>query len=238
MRSPNAKLLKTRKIIRNVASQGYSAVSRKMSVYIKNKVAKFELINEEHLVAKSNADRLTDAGGVQGGTLYLTNQRIAFCATPGVSHTIGGAFAAKVYDQIEIKFEGQLGEIEVRQWGPWKMLFVRGSNTKVAVPKTILRVLDPNLVVNDNDTGVGGNKRIAAGICGILFGSFGIHKFILGYTAQGVITLAISLLGGAISGGALSVIMSIIGLIEGIKYLCTQSEKFEQEYFTGKRGWF
>lgn len=109
---------------------------------LSKKVAKFELRNDEHLIAKSNADRLTNAGGVQGGTLYLTNQRIAFCATPGVSHTIGGAFAAKAYDQTEIKFEGQLSDIEVKRWGLWKMLFVRGENTKIAIPKTILRALE------------------------------------------------------------------------------------------------
>ena len=33
---------------------------------------------------------------------------------------------------------------------------------------------------------VSGNK-IAAGICGILLGSLGIHKFILGYSKEGLI---------------------------------------------------
>ena len=201
-------------------------------------MAKFDLRNDEHLIAKSNADRLTNAGGVQGGTLYLTNQRIAFCATHGVSHTLGGAFAAKAYDQTEIKFEGQLSEIEVKQRGPWKMLFLKGENTKVAIPKTILRALDPSLVVSNNENEAAGSKKVAAGICGILFGAFGIHKFILGYTVEGAIMLAISLLGGAISGGALTMVMSIIGLVEGIKYLCTPAEKFGEKYVAGKRGWF
>jgi TM2 domain-containing membrane protein YozV len=201
-------------------------------------VSKFELRHDEHLIAKSNADRLTNAGGVQGGTLYLTNQRIAFCATPGVSHIIGGAFAAKAYDQTEIKFEGRLGEIEIRQWGVWKMLFVKGENTKIAIPKAILRVLDTSLVVSNNDNKATGSKKIAAGVCGILLGSFGIHKFVLGYPVQGAIMLATSLLGGAMSGGALTIAMSIVGLIEGIKYLCTPAVQFEEEYVVGQRGWF
>jgi len=200
-------------------------------------MATFELADGEHLVAKSNADRITNAGGVQGGTLYLTSERIAFCATPGVSHTIGGAFAAKAYDQTEIKFEGKLSEVEIKRWGAWKMLFISGENTKIAVPKAILRAIDPSLITQ-NEGSESDGKKIAAGICGILFGAFGIHKFILGYTPQGLIMLGVSLIGGAVSGGALTMVVSILGIVEGIKYLCTSSEKFEDKYVVRKRGWF
>ena len=31
------------------------------------------------------------------------------------------------------------------------------------------------------------NKKLAAGLLGILLGSFGIHKFVLGYTKAGLI---------------------------------------------------
>src|SRR5215471_16164759 len=33
------------------------------------------------------------------------------------------------------------------------------------------------------------SNKIAAGVCGILLGAFGVHKFILGYTRAGLIML-------------------------------------------------
>jgi TM2 domain-containing membrane protein YozV len=38
------------------------------------------------------------------------------------------------------------------------------------------------------------NQKMAAGICAILLGALGVHKFILGYTTEGVIMLLVSLL--------------------------------------------
>ncbi len=78
------------------------------------------------------------------------------------------------------------------------------------------------------------SKKLAAGICGILLGALGIHKFILGYTQEGVIMLLVSLL----SCGILSPIMGIIGLIEGIMYLTKSDEEFVSTYVTSKKGWF
>jgi len=37
------------------------------------------------------------------------------------------------------------------------------------------------------------DRKIAAGICGILFGVFGVHKFVLGYITEGVIMAAATL---------------------------------------------
>ena len=78
------------------------------------------------------------------------------------------------------------------------------------------------------------SNRVAAGICGILLGSLGIHKFILGMTKEGVIMLLVSLLTCGIGAG----VMGIIGLIEGIIYLCASEEQFYQTYTIGKKGWF
>ena len=80
----------------------------------------------------------------------------------------------------------------------------------------------------------GADKKIAAGICGILLGALGIHKFILGYTKEGVIMLLVSIL--TLGFGA--AIMGIIGLIEGILYLTKSDEEFVSTYITGKKGWF
>jgi TM2 domain-containing membrane protein YozV len=77
-------------------------------------------------------------------------------------------------------------------------------------------------------------KKMAAGICGILLGSLGIHKFILGLTTPGVIMLLVSLL----TCGIAYPIMHIIGLIEGIMYLMKSDEEFYQLYAVEKKGWF
>ena len=81
-------------------------------------------------------------------------------------------------------------------------------------------------------------KKILAGILGILLGSLGIHKFILGYTREGVIMILITLVGGICTCGAASGVMHIIGIIEGVIYLTKSDEEFEQAYVHNKKGWF
>ena len=78
------------------------------------------------------------------------------------------------------------------------------------------------------------SKKVAAGICGILLGSLGIHKFVLGLTTPGVIMLLVTVLTCGLGG----IVMGIIGLIEGILYLTKTDEEFYQVYSVEKRGWF
>ena len=86
------------------------------------------------------------------------------------------------------------------------------------------------------------NKKVVAGICAILLGGLGVHKFILGYTNEGVIMLVISVLGIALSCFVIpifgSIAISTIGLIEGIIYLTKTDEDFYQTYQVNKKGWF
>ncbi|HKK19284.1 MAG TPA: TM2 domain-containing protein [Opitutales bacterium] len=82
----------------------------------------------------------------------------------------------------------------------------------------------------------GAEKKIVAGILAILIGSLGIHKFVLGYTKEGVIMLLVTILGAIIFVGPM--IMWIIGLIEGIMYLTKSDEEFVATYIEGKKGWF
>jgi TM2 domain-containing membrane protein YozV len=82
--------------------------------------------------------------------------------------------------------------------------------------------------------GADASKKVAAGICGILIGSLGIHKFVLGYTTEGAIMLAVSVLTCFIA----SPIMGIIGLIEGITYLTKSDREFVDTYVNAKKGWF
>ncbi len=69
---------------------------------------------------------------------------------------------------------------------------------------------------------------------GILLGQFGVHKFYLGYTTEGLIMLAVTIL----SFGVLSWVPWIIGIIEGIIYLTLDEQQFCSTYVYGKKGWF
>jgi TM2 domain-containing membrane protein YozV len=80
-----------------------------------------------------------------------------------------------------------------------------------------------------SDKPPGAEKKIVAGILGILLGGLGIHKFYLGYTKEGIIQIVLLFLCG---------IGSLIGLIEGIIYLTKSDEDFVKTYITGKKGWF
>ena len=83
----------------------------------------------------------------------------------------------------------------------------------------------------------GAEKKIVAGICGILFGSFGIHKFILGYPTEGVIMLLVSVFGGSMTCWGTTGVMGLIGLIEGIIYLTKSDEEFVDTYLTNRKDW-
>jgi len=78
------------------------------------------------------------------------------------------------------------------------------------------------------------SKKIAAGICGILLGTLGIHKFILGYTGAGMVMLLVSVLSCGIAGP----VIHLIGLIEGIIYLTKSDEEFVRVYIDGRKEWF
>jgi TM2 domain-containing membrane protein YozV len=76
----------------------------------------------------------------------------------------------------------------------------------------------------------GADKKIAAGICGILLGGLGVHKFILGYTKEGIIQIIITICTCGFG--------SLLGLIEGIIYLTKSDEDFSRIYVQNKKGWF
>jgi TM2 domain-containing membrane protein YozV len=82
------------------------------------------------------------------------------------------------------------------------------------------------------------SNKIPAGICGILLGGFGIHKFILGYTGAGLVMLLVALVGGLLTCGVAAGVMHLIGLIEGIIYLCKFDEEFVRVYVDGRKEWF
>lgn len=83
-----------------------------------------------------------------------------------------------------------------------------------------------NIIPNKNQE----SKRILAGVLAIVIGSLGIHKFILGYTKEGIIQLILTF----VSCG----ILSIIPLIEGIIYLTKSDEEFIETYQINEKHWF
>jgi TM2 domain-containing membrane protein YozV len=90
----------------------------------------------------------------------------------------------------------------------------------------------------------GADKKVAAGICGIVLGGLGIHKFILGYQQEGIIMLSVYL-GGLILGFftcgitfLLSMAVHVVGIVEGIMYLMKSDEEFVDTYINHKKPWF
>ena len=77
---------------------------------------------------------------------------------------------------------------------------------------------------------LGADKKIVAGILGILVGSLGVHKFVLGYTTEGHHHARVTLLTCGVG--------SLIGLVEGIIYLTKSDEDFVRTYIQNKKGWF
>lgn len=93
-----------------------------------------------------------------------------------------------------------------------------------------MEVMDENNNLTPVNTTPQENKKLIAGILAIVLGSLGIHKFILGYTKEGIIQLVVSVFTCGLAG--------IIGLIEGIIYLTKTDEEFYQTYQVGHKGWF
>lgn len=77
---------------------------------------------------------------------------------------------------------------------------------------------------------VGAEKKLVAGLLGILLGGFGVHKFYLGYTKEGIIQVVVTF--------ATCGIGSLIGLIEGIIYITKTEQDFVDTYITNKKPWF
>jgi TM2 domain-containing membrane protein YozV len=110
----------------------------------------------------------------------------------------------------------------------WKPL---GSFSEFA---SELKAVPPPIAPPPSTVASRASNKIPAGVCGILLGSLGIHKFILGYTGAGLVMLLATILTCGIAG----VVTHIIGLIEGIIYLCKSDEEFVRIYVDGRKEWF
>ena len=88
----------------------------------------------------------------------------------------------------------------------------------------------PSQNQNFNNKNYRAEKKLAAGLLGILAGIVGANKFYLGYINQGLIQIVLNV---CTCGAA-----SVIPLIEGIIYLTMSDEQFDQTYIQNKKGWF
>lgn len=102
-------------------------------------------------------------------------------------------------------------------------------------PAAPANVLPPPPIPTSNPRA---SNKIPAGVCAIILGGLGVHKFILGYNGAGIIMLLVSLIGGVVTCGVASGVMHIIGLIEGILYLCKSDDEFVRTYVDGRKPWF
>jgi len=88
----------------------------------------------------------------------------------------------------------------------------------------------------------GEKNRTIAALFAIVLGSFGAHKFYLGYNTQGIIMAALTISGWVLTSvllGALwAWIPGIVGLIEGIIYLTKSDESFQETYVVNQKHWF
>lgn len=75
-------------------------------------------------------------------------------------------------------------------------------------------------------TGEDSKSKIVAGALAIFLGGLGVHKFYLGYTKEGLIMLATFFLGGFLLAIP-SLVMAVIGVIEGFKYLTMDAMAFQ-----------
>ena len=78
----------------------------------------------------------------------------------------------------------------------------------------------------------GEKSRIFAFFLALFLGYFGIHKFYLGYTKQGIIMLL-----GSLTFVFIYIIF-IIALIEAISYIIKSDEEFKVVYVDNKSPWF
>ena len=72
----------------------------------------------------------------------------------------------------------------------------------------------------------GSHSRIVAALLAIFLGSIGIHRFYLGKTTAGIVTIVAVV----ITFGLAAIVTGIIGLIEGIWYLTMTDDEFLRRF--------
>lgn len=84
-----------------------------------------------------------------------------------------------------------------------------------------------------------GTNRTACGIIAIVLGllglgGFGIHKFVMGQTSNGILWILITVLTCGVGGA----ILTVLSIAEGIIYLTKTDHQFYIDYDVNKKAWF
>ena len=112
-------------------------------------------------------------------------------------------------------------------------MLCRNCRTEVEAQSAVCPKCSGEVDRDDACDAVNDSKR-AAGICAIMLGEFGVHKFVLGYTREGILMLLVTVL----TFGYGAIITWPIAIVEGITYLRKSDDEFVRTYVTGKRRWF
>lgn len=83
---------------------------------------------------------------------------------------------------------------------------------------------------NFNNGNYRSEKKLAAGLLGILLGTFGANKFFMGYINEGIIQIVLNIITCGVA--------TVIPFIEGIIYLTMSDEQFDRTYVQNKKAWF
>lgn len=80
-------------------------------------------------------------------------------------------------------------------------------------------------------------EKWPAVVLAFALGTFGIHKFYLGYKNEGLAMLLIAVI-GSLCFGLGAAVMAVFAIIEAVKYVALTQEDFEATYVIGYKGWF
>ena len=84
---------------------------------------------------------------------------------------------------------------------------------------------------------LGQKNKLVAGLLALFAGTFGLHKFYLGYNGAGAVML-LSTLFGFILLWIPTMIVALVALIEAVIYLTRSDEQFHETYELGRKPWF
>jgi len=101
-------------------------------------------------------------------------------------------------------------------------------------------------VVGSMESLAGDKNKFIAGLLGIFFGTFGVHKFYLGRKKQGIMMLSAFIFSwilmmtviGVFIGGPVLWVLYMIGFIEGVILIIKPQDEFQRIYIDGDKAWF
>lgn len=83
----------------------------------------------------------------------------------------------------------------------------------------------------------GDKNKFIAGLLALFFGTFGVHKFYLGFNKAGLIMLACTLLGWVLVFIP-TMIVGVVAFIEAFIYMTRSDEQFQETYEIRRKEWF